>query len=244
MGMSLLLGSAAALVAVTAAQAADLPVKAPAYKPLPSPVAYSWTGFYIGGHIGGSRANVDWTHTNTDGIVETFNQDDGGFVYGVHGGAMYQFNNNIVVGMEGTYSRRNLSDTSVATLSVDRSNSFDLKNTATVVGRLGYAWDRWLVYGQGGWATAKTDFRRFETSTNATTASSSSRDDGWTVGVGAAYAIHNNIILGIEYDFIRTNIGNRIDTVAPGITGTESDKVTNAHADIHQVIGRLSFKFP
>jgi outer membrane immunogenic protein len=240
--LSLAIIAAVSTVALTQiASAADLPRKAPAYTPPPPPPVFSWTGFYIGGHIGGAWANVDWTHTNTAGIVETFSQDDSSLAGGVHGGGMYQWGN-VVLGVEGTYTWHDFSQTNVALLSGDRSNSFDSKNMATVVGRLGWGWDRWLVYGQGGWATAKTDFRRFITSTNATTASSSGWDDGWTVGVGAAYAIWNNVILGIQYDFVRINIGDRIDTLAPGFVGT--DTVTNAKSDIQQVTARLSFKFP
>ena len=156
--------------------------------------------------------------------------------------ALYQWGT-AVIGIEGTYAWHDLSQTSVSisTLIVDRSSSFDSKNMATVVGRLGWAWDRWLVYGQSGWAAAKTDFRRFSTTTNANTASSSKWDDGWTVGVGTAYAIWNNVNLGIQYDFVRIDIDNRSSTVTPGFLGPS---ILNARSDIHQVTARLSFKFP
>jgi outer membrane immunogenic protein len=49
------LTTAAVLISATAASAADLAAlpytKAPAYAPAP---IYNWTGFYIGGHIGGA----------------------------------------------------------------------------------------------------------------------------------------------------------------------------------------------
>ena len=54
----LLLGAAACIVFAAPAFAADLPArtytKAPAYT-APQAV-YNWTGFYIGGHIGGAFA--------------------------------------------------------------------------------------------------------------------------------------------------------------------------------------------
>jgi outer membrane immunogenic protein len=221
------------------ASAADLPRKAATYTPQP---AFSWTGFYIGGHVGGAWANVDWTHKNNVDTFETFSQDASSFAGGVHGGGMYQWGN-VVLGIEGTYTWHDLSHTSVALLTADRSNSFDSKNMATVVGRLGWAWDRWLAYGQGGWATAKTDFRRFITSTNFTTSSSSDWDNGWTVGAGVAYAVWANVILGVQYDFVRINIDIRFQTLDPSfLPGTSA--VTNANSDIHQVTARLSFKFP
>jgi outer membrane immunogenic protein len=56
MKRSLLCGTAlAGLAMATAASAADLAArpytKAPAYTPAP---IYNWTGFYIGGHVGGA----------------------------------------------------------------------------------------------------------------------------------------------------------------------------------------------
>jgi outer membrane immunogenic protein len=42
-----------ALTAVTSAFAADLAVKAPAYKAA-APVPFSWTGCFVGGHVGGA----------------------------------------------------------------------------------------------------------------------------------------------------------------------------------------------
>ena len=47
----------AALLAAPSAMAADL--KAPLYKAPPPIVAYSWTGCYVGGHVGGP---VSYTH--------------------------------------------------------------------------------------------------------------------------------------------------------------------------------------
>src|SRR5258705_4665546 len=45
------LSAFAAVILGGAAQAADMPVKA---QPMAAPVMYNWTGFYIGGHIGGA----------------------------------------------------------------------------------------------------------------------------------------------------------------------------------------------
>jgi outer membrane immunogenic protein len=46
----------ATAMGVVSASAADLPVKAPMIQP---PVAYNWTGFYIGGFVGGAFAAGD-----------------------------------------------------------------------------------------------------------------------------------------------------------------------------------------
>src|SRR5882757_11247822 len=90
----LLLGAATCMVFAAPALAADLPArpytKAPAYT-APEAV-YNWTGFYIGGHIGGAFGG-----SSLDG-------SDGSFLGGVQGGFDYQFATNWVIGAEAQYS--------------------------------------------------------------------------------------------------------------------------------------------
>ena len=64
----------------------------------PAPI-YNWTGFYIGGHIGGAF-NGD---NNFNGLT-TGNDNNGRFLGGLQVGADYQFAPNWVVGIEGQYS--------------------------------------------------------------------------------------------------------------------------------------------
>ena len=45
------LGIVAGMSIASIASAADLPRKAPVTAPIPPPV-FSWTGFYVGGHVG------------------------------------------------------------------------------------------------------------------------------------------------------------------------------------------------
>jgi outer membrane immunogenic protein len=56
--------AASAFTGISAAQAADMPLKAP---PLVIP-AFSWTGWYIGGNVGWMRGNADF-----DPVCPTFN---------------------------------------------------------------------------------------------------------------------------------------------------------------------------
>ena len=219
------------------ATAADMAVKA---RPMAIDPAYNWSGFYVGGHLGGAFADVDYLHTNTGGVLDPYDQKPSSFAGGGHIGLQYQWTN-IVAGVEGSWTGMDLNETTLAPFSPDRSNSVGIRSLATVVGRVGIAWDKWMVYGKGGWATADTSFRRFITSTNATTASSSGWDDGWTAGVGIEHALLQNLILGFEYNYARINIANRNQTLAPGFAGT--DTITNAHLDLHLVMARLTYKF-
>src|ERR1700740_2303316 len=90
-----LLGGAAIFALAAPAFAADMPArtytKAPVYTP--PEVVYNWTGFYIGGHLGGAFAGNNSLEGN-----------GGRFLGGVQGGFDYQFATNWVVGAEAQYS--------------------------------------------------------------------------------------------------------------------------------------------
>src|SRR6202051_5403139 len=90
----LLLGTAAFIAFAAPAVAADMPArtytKAPVYTE-PEAV-YNWTGFYIGGNIGGAFAG----NNSLEG-------SGGRFMGGVQGGFDYQFATNGLIGAEAQY---------------------------------------------------------------------------------------------------------------------------------------------
>src|SRR2546429_4894035 len=91
----ILLGAAALAAMAAPALAADMPprpyTKAPAYTA--PQVVYNWTGFYIGGHVGGAFAGNN-----------SLQGGDARFLGGVQGGFDYQFAPNLVMGAEAQYS--------------------------------------------------------------------------------------------------------------------------------------------
>lgn len=103
--------AAVSTVALTQiAFAADLPRKAPAAPPAPPPI-YNWTGFYVGGNIGGGWANRDvvWSAGHPaivgfDTIQETFlppvSYKPSGVLGGIQLGYNWQFNPNWLIGLE------------------------------------------------------------------------------------------------------------------------------------------------
>src|ERR1700716_909379 len=90
-----LLGAAAIVAFAAPAFAADMPArtytKAPDYTA--PQVVYNWTGFYVGGHVGGAFAGNN-----------SLLGSDGRFLGGVQGGFDYQFAGNWGVGAEAQYS--------------------------------------------------------------------------------------------------------------------------------------------
>src|SRR5207245_9411450 len=91
----LVLGAAALAAMAAPAFAADMQprpyTKAPAYTA--PQVVYNWTGFYVGGHVGGAFADSN-----------SLEGSGGRFFGGVQGGFDYQFATNWVVGAEAQYS--------------------------------------------------------------------------------------------------------------------------------------------
>src|SRR5215469_2675886 len=142
------------------AMAADLPVKAPAAAPAP---AFSWTGCYIGGHIGGVVSDDETT--NIFGNSHSFSST--GFVGGGQIGCDYQFATGWVVGVEGQAAWTSLKNTHAGGVrnlitGIVLPSQFTLSNDllASATARLGYSIaDRWLVYAKGGaaWTNEQID---------------------------------------------------------------------------------------
>ena len=211
----ILLGTVA-LVALGAAPAlaADLAArpytKAPAYAPAP---VYNWTGFYIGGHIGGA-----FSGDNSIGTGVTAS-DNGKFLGGVQAGYDWQFAPNWVLGVEGQYSWLSGTNQSVAfggTLNGAPgvfTYADNQRGLASVTGRLGYTWGPALLYVKGGWAYAdySSSLTFVPNAGGFAAVAIDSKKDGYTVGGGLEYLFAPNWSGKIEYqyyDFGNVDLGN------------------------------------
>jgi outer membrane immunogenic protein len=193
-GLTLAAGS---VLCVYSAQAADLPAR-----PMPAPMApvayappvYNWTGFYIGGNLGGGFANSSWSDAFT-GASDTFNK--GGFIGGGQIGANLQYNW-LVLGVEGDFDWVGLNGSGRDSV----GNSINTKTdwTATATGRIGAAFDRLLVYSKGGIAFAH-DHSTLNDIAGGTASTTLTRT-GWTAGAGLEYALDKNWTAKLEYDYL------------------------------------------
>ena len=209
--MKKLLLSAVALTAFAAPVfAADMPArtyaKAPAYSP--PAVIYNWTGFYIGGHLGGAFAGDN-----------SFVGSDARFMGGVQGGFDYQFAPNFVMGVEAQYSWLNSNTTGFAFpgggLVTSRNNQI-----GSVTGRAGYTWGPGLIYAKGGYAWRDNpNIGVSVAGTPAAFTTDGNHRDGWTVGAGLEYMFAPNWSAKAEYQYY--NFGNTNFTTGPAaIVGT------------------------
>jgi outer membrane immunogenic protein len=165
----------AGLLVSGAAQAADLPAKAPPR--IAAPIS-EWAGFYIGVHGGYGWGNVD--------LGSGFELEPRGGLVGGHAGYLWQWGS-WVGGLEVDYSAADLKD------DLDGITS-KIDALGSARGRLGWLWTpNLLAYGTAGvgWAHSKLiDFDGF------TSAESSF---GWVAGAGLEYQFANSWRLRVEY---------------------------------------------
>jgi outer membrane immunogenic protein len=159
----ILIASAVAFAAGGQALAADL--SPPPMAPLPRapamyvPVApvYNWSGFYIGGNLGAGW-NSGRSVSDTFGSTFTGSGQTTKFLGGGQVGVNYEFGGGVVIGAEATFDwLPNTTNTWTATgagaaTGSTASATFTNRLVTTATGKLGYAWDRLLVYGKGGGA--------------------------------------------------------------------------------------------
>ncbi len=224
----LLLGTAAMIAFAAPAFAADLPArtytKAPPYT-APA-VIYNWTGFYIGGHIGGAF-----------GGDSSLQGSDARFLGGVQGGADYQFAPNWVIGAEAQYSwlaNNNNGGVLFPGGTLVTSNSDQL---GSVTGRLGYTWGPALLYAKGGYAWRdNNNIGVFSGGVPTAFTTDGSHKDGYTVGAGLEYMFAPNWSAKVEYQYY--NFGSTNFTSGPAqIVGSRF------RDDEHTVKAGLNYRF-
>jgi outer membrane immunogenic protein len=240
-----------AILGIGAAGAADIPPRTNTKAPATGAEAYSWTGLYVGGNVGGVWAGgSDATNFFDPGIADPFpelvNNPEAKAVRntavmgGFHAGFNWQMAQ-WVFGAEADFDW------------TDRKTEFcrepyrissacrDLKAgflafkektewLASARGRLGYAWERVMIYGTGGAAWGKID-----TSINAncleagcglssfpldTTANFSDTKLGWVAGGGVEAMLNANLIVRMEYlhydlGHITNTLNLRVDPAFP-----------------------------
>jgi len=176
----------AAAAATAPVLAADLPqAPAPAYEAVPAPQqTIDWSGIYVGGSLGWNFGQFD----NQSGSTR-LGTSANGVGGGLYTGYNFQVTPNVVVGAEADFSLTDLEESrSNGGINLESKSNWN----SNIRARVGYSFDRYLVYGAGGLALAD-----LEVSANG--ASDSTTALGWTVGAGGEAAITNNISARLEY---------------------------------------------
>lgn len=235
----ILLSTVAVAALSGSAYAADLPtMKGPA---LYAPPAFSWTGAYVGGQIG-----YEWGAESTS--LSTAAGGFGGTVpslstSGVIGGAHIGYNlqySQFVFGLEGDINGSSYAGSGMNSLgTVGAYGSIPIDGSLRA--RLGYAWQRALIYATGGAAFGDIH----QTSTLFATGATDTSDTlsvGWTVGGGIEYAIDTNWSARIEYRY--TDYGNTAAYLGTSTAGFAGGPYTaQMHDTDNRVQAGFSYKF-
>ena len=191
---------AAALAASTiagGAMAADLPSRkmAPPAYVAPAPI-FTWTGLYVGVNGGGWFNNSRITALG--GIPGKLG--GGGGLIGGTVGYNWQTAGHVVVGMEADLDYRTKTTVTAPFASSSQTNDGYL---GTVRGRVGYGFDRALIYVTGGLAygnaAAPNALASLPLAAFFTRSGQPGLQAGWTAGAGVEFAVTNNWSVKGEY---------------------------------------------
>ena len=221
--------SAVAFTALAApALAADMPArtytKAPVFTP-PQAI-YNWTGFYIGGHLGGAFSDGNSLEGN-----------NGRFLGGVQAGFDYQFAPSWVLGIEAQYSWMDRNTTNFGFPGATVVSSTGANQLGSVTGRLGYTWGPALLYAKGGYAWR--DGNGLGVSVAGLPAgftTDRNHKDGYTVGAGLEYMFAPSWSAKAEYQYYNFGKTNFTGGPAP-IVGSRFN------SDEHTVKVGVNYRF-
>jgi outer membrane immunogenic protein len=256
----------ASLGLTTIASAADLPARTYTNAPV-VPLAFNWSGFYIGGFVGGAFS--DGNATATDPATAAGARYNGGNLvnsYGLNssflGGGTIGYNwqtpgSNFVLGLEGEagylHMRRSQQDINAINSGFafpDSINSSRIGDAYGVIaGRLGWAADRTLLYVKGGVAFVGNSYNFTDACTTGTCGAStlalghSDTDVTYAVGAGIEYAFTNNWSIKGEYLYLGTRQHFTQSGVAGGGLAGTTEINTASEPGVHTVKLGINYRF-
>lgn len=163
--------------------------------------AYDWTGPYIGINAGITTGDFDYSAGPAGGPVLLDGSVSGsGFIGGIQAGYDWQFGQWVVGAVADIAFANHEASLSANIGGGSISADSQLNYLGTVRARAGYAFDRALVYGHGGFAYGETE--QTVSFNGVDVFNESNSRTGWTIGAGLEYAITDRISFGTEYSYV------------------------------------------
>jgi opacity protein-like surface antigen/outer membrane receptor protein involved in Fe transport len=169
--------------------------------------AHDWTGLYLGSDGGFGWEAAKGTLTDVTGApLSAYGYGVNGPLAGLFAGANYQWNR-LVLGAEGDWQWSNLTGNNQILAPIGAAGAFPagpftiattVKDFASIRGRLGFSFDRFLAFATAGWAWANP-VMSYALVGGAPFVNQSGRSTGWSAGAGVDYAVSESIFARIEY---------------------------------------------
>jgi outer membrane immunogenic protein len=191
-------------------------------------VPFTWTGCYVGGHVGGGWSRTPFTDpglgsgfpggalTTGGAVGDRIGVNGDGVVGGAQVGCDYQFASHWVVGIAGDFTWSDIHGVANDPFFAGKSGAPATLSSrtdwlASITGRVGYSWDRFLVYGKGGVGFAHDRYALnnftaiggvtcFNGVFVACNTSAGADRTGWVAGAGLEWAFAPNWSALFEYD--------------------------------------------
>jgi outer membrane immunogenic protein len=217
--------------------------------------SFSWTGCYLGGHLGGGWAQKEITDPvqlvqdsflgagSTVGVTRV-NSVPSGVVIGGQIGCDYQVASNWVVGIEGAASGSTMKGSTSVLLPLGNPGDTAQVSARTdflpsVTARLGYAFDHMLFYAKGGaaWAGDKYTVTGIFAGTGFGFEGLDTRT-GWITGAGVDWAFARHWSARLEYDYYQFGHGSvlmsdSINVLSGLVDAKQSAQVIKAGINFH-----------
>jgi outer membrane immunogenic protein len=240
----------ALLATSMAANAADVGARPRPYAPPPpvyTPPPFTWTGFYVGGNIGGAWRNDNLTDTLV-GLNFGSGNNNGVFIGGGQLGYNWQINY-FVLGYEwdidGASNNNNTGTVFTPGLGPLQVTTSHNTLITTLAARFGVTNGPWLFYGKagGGWV-GSDDFTITRVTPLASVTASTNRSFGWLAGAGVEWAFASNWSAKVEYNYL--GLDNRTFIVPAGTVPPlflAGDTFTQSNRNIQLVKVGINYLF-
>jgi outer membrane immunogenic protein len=223
--------------------AADFPASYQRPLKAVAPGPFTWTGFYIGANVGAAFDNSDRVDVSGVGPflggLDSFSvrQKTTGVTAGGQVGYNYEFgvgnDSGIVVGIEADGAFTDLSKDSVIDIGgAPATYHTSLDYLGTIRGRLGYAFDRYMVYGTGGFAYGGVSHSanlQGGAGIPPLSVNFSTTETGFVYGGGIEYALPigtfyhltNTSAVTVRVEYLRYELSNTNATVNLGVAAPQ-----------------------
>lgn len=193
--------------------AADLPARTYDRAPAAYSAPYTWSGIYIGLNAGGIFGHYSDNFGNSVSAT--------GFLGGEQLGAQMQMGQVVFGGELDFQGTSQGHDYTVSAFGVPITLSEKMPWFGTLRGRVGYAFDRVMVYGTGGaaWVDGKV-----QATVGGFTLSTEANQIGWTAGGGMEWAFADHWSTKIEYLYLASS-GIKFNTALGSLNGNIKNNI-------------------